>query len=293
MTQTPPHEMLIEAVDQSGILVIPKMPRFFNLNKDFVFPYFIFVLVQSGSARSMYDMHVTTYKKNDLVCIMPGHILHPIDCTDDFSYALMFISPKMLDELRFHTFSHDYEKFNYAHVFSLTDEQASHMQAIVNLLAVIATRTDEEMPHRHQALMAQLAVNYEFLSCYRREQDKQWIGSRHMEIFDHFCNLVAKHYRESREVKYYANKLNLTPKYLNKVVRQATEGLSPGEWIDQYVTTQAKRLIETQATETLKETAYLLGFSAPSSFYRYFKRITGMTAKEYRYLHRNHHSTQP
>lgn len=45
---------------------------------------------------------------------------------------------------------------------------------------------------------------------------------------------------------------------------------------------QAKRLIETHATATLKETAYLLGFAEPASFYRYFKRATGMTAKEYR-----------
>ncbi len=61
--------------------------------------------------------------------------------------------------------------------------------------------------------------------------------------------------------------------------------MSPGEWIEQYVTAQAKRLIESRATQTLQETAYLLGFSEPTSFYRYFKRITGMTAKQYRDSH--------
>jgi AraC-like DNA-binding protein len=90
------------------------------------------------------------------------------------------------------------------------------------------------------------------------------------------------HYRESREVKYYADLLNLTPKYLSKVISSATDGLTPAKWIEQYVTAQAKRLIETQVTPTLQETAYMLGFSEPTSFYRYFKRVTGMTAKEYR-----------
>ena len=37
------------------------------------------------------------------------------------------------------------------------------------------------------------------------------------------------------------------------------------------MTAQAKRLIETRATQTLQETAYLLGFSEPTSFYCYFK----------------------
>ena len=230
----------------------------------------------------MYDMRLIKHHKNDLALIMPGHIMHPIDCTDDFSYIVFFISPKMFDDLRFHTFSHDYEKFNYAPLCSLTDEQAEHLLSIVDQLAVIANLTDEEMPHRYHTLLAQLAVGYEFLSYYRREQDRQWTSKRHAEIFSRFCDLVVNNYRESREVKYYANLLNLTPKYLSKVISSVTDGLTPAKWIEQYVTAQAKRLIETQATPTLQETAYMLGFSEPTSFYRYFKRVTGMTAKEFR-----------
>lgn len=135
---------------------------------------------------------------------------------------------------------------------------------------------------RHISSEHIVAVGYEFLNYYRREQDKQWTENRNTEIYNRFCDLVVKHYRESREIKYYANLMNLTPKYLSKVIRAATGGLNPGEWIAQYVTAQAKRLIETRATQTLQETAYLLGFSEPSSFYRYFKRVTGMTAKQYR-----------
>lgn len=138
------------------------------------------------------------------------------------------------------------------------------------------------MPHRYHTLLAQLAVGYEFLSYYRREQDRQWTSKRHAEIFSQFCDLVVNNYRESREVKYYASLLNLTPKYLSKVICIATDGLTPAKWIEQYVTAQAKRLIEPHATQTLQETAYMLGFSEPTSFYRYFKRVTGMTTKEYR-----------
>jgi len=285
MALIPSKELLIEEVEQSGILIVREMHRFFNLNEDFVFPHIILTLCLSGSARAKYDMRVITHRKNDLAFIMPGHVMHPMDCTDDFTYALFFISPKMFDDLRFHTFSHDYEKFNYAPVCSLTDEQAAHLLTIVDQLIVIANHTDEELPHRYQALLAQLAVGFEFLNYYRREQDKQWAENRHTELFNRFCDLVVKHYRESREIKYYADLLNLTPKYLSKVIRAATSGISPAEWIEQYVTTQAKHLIETRATQTLQETAYMLGFSEPSSFYRYFKRVTGMTAKQYRDSH--------
>ncbi|MBO7609226.1 MAG: AraC family transcriptional regulator [Muribaculaceae bacterium] len=279
---TIPKEQLIKDVERHGILIVREAFSFFNINEDYVFSHIIITLCLSGSARAMYDMRVIEHHKNDLAFIMPGHILHPLDCTDDFSYAVFFISPRMFDDLRFHTFSHDFEKFHYAPHCSLTDEQAAHLLAIVDQLIVIASRTDEEMPHRYHTLLAQLAVGYEFLTCYRCEQDKQWMSKRHAEIFSRFCDLVVNNYRESREVKYYADLLNLTPKYLSKVISSATDGLTPAKWIEQYVTAQAKRLIEAHATPTLQETAYMLGFSEPTSFYRYFKRATGMTAKEYR-----------
>ena len=278
-------EQLIQSVEQSGILIVREVHGLITGNEDFVFPHIILTLTLRGSARAMYDMRVITHRKNDLAFIMPGHIMHPIDCTDDFTYAVFFISPKMIDDLRFHTFSHDYEKFNYIPVCSLTDEQATHLLTIMDQLIIINNHTEEEMPHRYQTLLAQLAVGYEFLNCYRREQDKEWTESPYSALFNRFCDLVVKHYRESREVKYYAHLLNLTPKYLSKAICTATGGMSPSEWIEQYVTAQAKRLIETQAKPTFQETAYMLGFSEPTSFYRFFKRMTGMTAKQYRDSH--------
>ena len=278
----PQKEELINDIEQADVLVVRKTHHAFNYNEDFVFPHIILTLILSGTARAMYDMREITHHKNDLAIILPGHIMHPLDCSDDFSYALLFVSQRLFDDLRFHIFSHDTEKFNYAPICSLTDDQAAHFLSILEQLRIIADHTDEELPHRHQVLLAQLAVGYEFLNFYRRDQDRRWTDNRHADIFYRFCELVVKHYRESREVKFYADLLNLTPKYLSKVIRSATDGITPGEWIEQYVTTQAKRLIESRATQTLQETAYMLGFSEPTSFYRYFKRVTGITAKQYR-----------
>ena len=85
MTLTSPKELLIEEVEHSGILIVREMHRFFNLNEDFVFPHIILTLCLSGSARAKYDMRVITHRKNDLAFIMPGHVMHPMDCTDDFT----------------------------------------------------------------------------------------------------------------------------------------------------------------------------------------------------------------
>lgn len=275
-------EQLIRDIEESGILIVRKVHKVFISNEDYVFPHIIITLCLSGSARGTYDMRVITHQKNSLTVFMPGHVLQPLDGSDDFSYALIFISPRMFKDIRFNYLSHDFEKFNYNPVCILTDEQRNNLLAILDVLIAITNQSDREMPHRYQALLAQLTVGYELLNSYRYEQDKQWARNRQMEVYRKFCDLVINNYRKSREVKYYAGLLNLTPKHLARVVRDATGGLYPAQWIEQYVTVQAKRLIETRSTHTLQEIAYMLGFYEPTSFYRYFKRVTGMTAKQYR-----------
>ena len=143
MTVPTPKELLIQSVEQSDILIVREMQRFFDYNEDFEFPHTILTLCLSGSARAMYDMRIITHHKNDLAIILPGHIMRPIDCTDDFTYALIFISPKILADLRFHTFSHDHEKFNYAPICSLTDEKAEHLLAKEDQLQTLAHRAEQ------------------------------------------------------------------------------------------------------------------------------------------------------
>ncbi len=273
---------LAEAIEQSGIIYLPELRGFDHLGQDFMYPYIVLMLCLRGSARAMYDLREVELKKNELAFVMPGHILRPLECSEDLAYALCVVSPKMFEDLKFQTFSHDYKKFNYSPCCSLTEEQAQQLRDFVRMLMLIVDRTEEELPHRRQAMLAQLAIGYEFLNFFRREQDKHLTGGRFYDLYNRFCELVVQHYRESKEIKFYADLLHLTPKYFSKVIRQTTNGMSPGEWIEQYVVAQAKRLIESHPSTSLKEIAYMLGFQEPSSFHRYFKRVTGITALEYR-----------
>ena len=62
---------------------------------------------------------------------------------------------------------------------------------------------------------------------FHREQNDNtvWVSHGH-EIYNQFCNLLVKHYRESREVTFYANKLHLTPKHFSRYFKRGT-GMSP------------------------------------------------------------------
>jgi AraC-like DNA-binding protein len=104
--------------------------------------------------------------------------------------------------------------------------------------------------------------------------------SRADELFFRFRQLLAEHYRESRSVAFYADKLCITTRYLTNIVQQHY-GKSPKEAIDIYTVMQI-RLDLLQLDITLKDLAYKCNFSSPSFFSDYFRRNAGCSPQEYR-----------
>ena len=104
--------------------------------------------------------------------------------------------------------------------------------------------------------------------------------SRPDELFFKFRQLLGEHCRESRSVKYYADKLCITTRYLTNIV-QSHYGKSPKEAIDIYTVMQI-RLDLLQSDLPLSELAWKYNFSSPSFFSDYFRRNAGCSPQEYR-----------
>ena len=277
-------DQLIQSVEQDGVCVEKEIHGYPVTGMDVVFPHVILLLCLRGSARVMFDMQEIAIEKNDFGILMPGHIFRRIACSEDYTYARVFISAEMISELKTHAFSHDFEKFNYAPHCHLTDVQANRVMTLLELLEAIASHDTNDLQLRRQMLLSHLAVGYEFINYYRREQDTQWAKSHSATLYTQFCDLVVEHYKENRNVYYYAGLLDYEPRYFSKVFRQYSNGLSPLEWIQQYVATQAKLIMDMDPKQTVKETAYQLGFPTTANFCRYFKRVTGIYPQEYKDL---------
>lgn len=113
-----------------------------------------------------------------------------------------------------------------------------------------------------------------------REIQSESVTSRSRSLVDQFVKLVSEYHTTYRNVGFYAEKLCLTPKYLSRVIRDAT-GKSAPEWIDAYVILEAKNLLK-YSSLAIKEIVYKLNFPNQSVFYKFFKARTGMTPSEYR-----------
>ena len=112
---------------------------------------------------------------------------------------------------------------------------------------------------------------------YRPDEVKSY---RVRELFNQFMMLLEKDYKISRDVNYYAEKMNISSKYLTNIVNQVT-GHTPKTIIDQYVILQLKMHLK-RTTQSIKEMAWEFHFADVSFFCRYFKKHTGLTPQQIR-----------
>ena len=271
---------LIRFVEQKDLVLEKEVCGFAKKGVDVSFPHVIIFLCLRGSATVLYDMREMRVEKDTLTIIMPGHLLRPIDCSDDFAYMRIAVSSDILGEVKNHILGHEYDVFHKSPTCQLTDVQAERVKALAEVLSAIAQH--DELMLRRQMLQIQLAIAYEFVHYYRREEDKRWDKTKYVDVYNRFTDLVVEHYKENRNVNYYASLLDYDQQYFTKLFCKASGGVSPLEWIQQYVVTQAKLLMDANPKQTIKETAYQLGFPTTANFCRYFKRATGIYPQAYK-----------
>ena len=103
-------------------------------------------------------------------------------------------------------------------------------------------------------------------------------GIKSHDLSDKFFQLLAVYYKENRTVQFYADKLNITSKYLTTAIKKAT-GRPVLEWLHEAVLVEAKMLLKTTDL-TVQEISDRLNFSSPSAFVQFFKKHTGTTPKK-------------
>ena len=235
--------------------------------------------VLKGTARIRCNFEIFEEQQDSVVLFNPGDIIKVEQRSPDFEVEILafssFIQLAALNQL---------ENVNVSalrrNMILDTQETASAASGMVRVLRpAIDTCTVRELYFISVMQLRAFYMLYQVI--LRRNQiEVDAFKNRGDELFFKFRQLLGEHYRESRSVAFYADKLCITTRYLTNVV-QAHYGKSPKEAIDTYTIMQI-RLDLLQSDISLTDLAYKYNFSSPSFFSDYFHRNAGCSPLEYR-----------
>jgi AraC-like DNA-binding protein len=111
------------------------------------------------------------------------------------------------------------------------------------------------------------------------ESSHQSVPTNHL-LTKKFKELVDQHYKELHQVKYYAEKMNITSNHLNTVIGK-TIGTNAKKFILNRIMLEAKRMVY-YTDLSLKEMAFELGFNDPAYFSKLFHKQNGNSFNEFK-----------
>lgn len=219
-------------------------------------------------------------KKNEVAIVLPQLIIEPLRASNDAKMITIGLSMDFLsgfpilrefitnDQIRWHPIIRFGEEDQH-----LQQELALLLQKF--FLKTRSTKKIEVLQYLIFAIITFLSESYSGLA-----QTTNLPKSRKHEIIDNFYVLISKYATQQRNVKFYAEKLHLTPQYLTTVLKSET-GKSILQWIDHVVMIHAKSFLKS-SNLSVKEISNELHFGDTSLFCRYFKKHTGISPKGFR-----------
>lgn len=234
-----------------------------------------------------YGMKMFDAPDGSIIAVEPGQIGGREDDGEGIfisGWVLLF-SPQLIHGTDLEPRMKDYRFFSYFATETLvmeTSEWGRITQLLTQLRHELQENTDS--PALRTVVLGYIRLILEYCNrIYQRQLSKE--DNTSSDLLKRFNSLLREYYFEQRQldlgvpsVQYCADQLAYSARYLGDVVHKATGGTAIG-YIHSFVIEQGKNLL--MNGHNINETAHLLGFDYPQHFTRLFRKMTGLTPREY------------
>jgi AraC-like DNA-binding protein len=157
-------------------------------------------------------------------------------------------------------------------LFKLSPGIEKRTQAILEMIDELL---GSHLNHKDEAILSLL--NTFFVYCDGQCNIKSVVSNNNSKtnVVYKFKKLVDQFILKNHEVTFYAELLNVSPKYLNECVQEVLSVSSKNIIIEQLLMRSRHAL--KFSNKTIKEISFELGFSSPDYFSYFFKTHTGIT----------------
>lgn len=243
--------------------------------------YAVFLCLE-GRGTCQLDERIIEIQKNDLVFVQHQQLIKKVMTSFDFKGRGFLMSANYLENIFLLTGKFWPAKFivNANPVIHLNDDEMR--QSIENNNYLISKLNQPRTTHYQEMIQLLLrSMIFDFYDIVASKlQFPTYSYTSAENIFSKFMKMAETEAPHQREVRYYANRLCITPKYLSVICKQ-----SSGKTASAILNTMTIEYIKTQlrsSDKTVKEIANEAGFENLSFFGKYVKRKLGVSPREYR-----------
>jgi len=240
------------------------------------------LLVRCGSVDVELDLKHYKLEAGSLFVVFPEQVVRAKNVSENFDPMCIACSKNMIDELiiRFDDTTRLILKIRENPLIQLERVEFEQMKDSFEFLKKKFETTDMNSCRLQILKNYLIGLLYECIGMRSESAMTDVVKSRGQVLFSQFIDLVVEHHREQHSVKFYADELGITPKYLSAVAEEQT-GKNAKRWIDEHIALDAKVLLRSSSRD-IQKVSKILNFPDVSFFGKFFKRLVGVSPKAYR-----------
>lgn len=221
-------------------------------------------------------------RQGDAVVIMPELCFSVVEVIDRCLVQIVSLSEDVIEQTQYKMASSQLLDFIYIH--PIIPVNPIHLPIIEDWFKQIEWILHYAIEGYKRPLLSNsffnLAMGIDSIISNSEKEKFFSIRNRSWVLCGQYCTLVVKNCHQNHDVGFYANKMHITPEHLYKVIMNVTK-MSPKEIIDLQILSEIKILLS-ETDMVIKEIAQKLGFEDPSYMCRFFRRMTGMSTREFK-----------
>lgn len=237
----------------------------------------VLILCKGGGERFVVDGKEYELSRNNMVILPENHIVSHLTLQRVEQKCVIAVS---IDYILNMPSPIDTNIFGYSRYISLIKISDEKFDDFMSYYKFIYKESHEESRYQSEIISSIFyALILEVIAEYERVFSMDATHNIKADnLTDRFFRLLATNYKSQRTVRFYADRLHLTPKYLSTAIKRVT-GRPILDWIHEAVLIDAKMLLRTTDL-TVQQIAEMLNFSSPSAFVQFIKKHTGCTPKQ-------------
>lgn len=219
--------------------------------------------------------------EGQVLTTMPENVISFKSASQDIRYFMLVVYPKVVS-YTFNDLGKNYTNAEFSRAIFLNDcdpERFNYCRDIYTTMKADMMRPPYEYKLIYERSWLNVLVVQNFITHNIDTQKTGDSNSRQYDVYCRFLEALNKHSGEHRSVQFYADLLDISSKYLSFVCISYSKK-NASTWIDEYVVQKAKVLM-TVHHYGVSDVSEMLHFQTASSFSRYFKRVTGLTPKDF------------